>query len=175
MVRSHWEFTRIDLPSRNRSSLNPASIPVAFAWRYRTHVRETVRMNTIASNTIVSIISIAWICQDDFASETIEFKAYLPLNKELSWRHKHLMQKPNTYDGLNEPPSSQFPTSSTPGMSSTSLCITLSVIYPYKSYMWVSMDSTVNRDGFLIIDSPNRTKKSKPNDRSIYLFCPQIA
>ena len=72
------------LPSRNRSVLNLASIPADFAWRQTINVRETVRPNTIASNTTVSIISIPWIRQDDFASETVEFKVYLPLSKELN-------------------------------------------------------------------------------------------
>ena len=125
----------IDLPSRNRSSLNPASVPAAFARRQRTQVREMVKMNTIASNTTISTISIAWICQYGFTSETVRFKAYLPLNKKLSCRYIQLTQRTNTDDGVNESRSTQFPTSSTPGMSSTSLCITLSVIYPYKSYM----------------------------------------
>ena len=71
------------LPSRNRSWLNLASIPAAFAWRQMTNVREMVRMNIAASNTPESTISVAWICQYGFASETVEFKVSLPLNKEL--------------------------------------------------------------------------------------------
>ena len=64
----------VNLPSRNKRVLNPALIPAAFAWREMTHVRETVKMNTIVSNTTESTTSIARICQNDFSSEGV--KAY---------------------------------------------------------------------------------------------------
>ena len=47
-------------------------------------MRETVNMNTTASNATVSTISIAWVYQGNVVSRAAEFNAYLPLNEELS-------------------------------------------------------------------------------------------
>ena len=85
------------------------------------------------------------------------------------------MQKTETYVGVNEPRNSQFPTLSTPGMRSTTLCLTSPIIPHYKSCERVSTKYTINRDGFLTINNANRAEKSSPNDPSTHLFRPQIA
>ena len=46
-------------PSRSKSSPNPPWMPADFAWRDSVHVRERVTKNIVASDTMVSIISIA--------------------------------------------------------------------------------------------------------------------
>ena len=82
-VLSTWRVVG-DLPSRNKSSLNEASTPAAFAWRLRVHVREKVRMNTVASNTTINICSIASIRQGGYVFGHKKVEVYLPLNRNLS-------------------------------------------------------------------------------------------
>ena len=49
------------LPSRNKRSPNSPRMPADLAWRESVHVRKRVTKNIVASNTTVSIISMAWI------------------------------------------------------------------------------------------------------------------
>lgn len=49
------------LPSRNKRSPKPPRMPADFAWRESVHVLERVMKNIDASNTTVSITSMARI------------------------------------------------------------------------------------------------------------------